>query len=308
MTLPGFREYGKKYSNWGRWGTEDELGTLNFITEDCRRHAASLVKTGKTFSLCIPLDSNGPQLQDGGRINPIHWMTQTGQNQPGGKSFQYADDWITMPLQAATQLDALSHAFYDDITYNGRPALETVLIDGAHKNSITATVDRIIGRGVLLDLPRALGMAQLPPSYCIQPHEFDETAKKQGVEIRSGDLLVIRTGWMAGKWDDIPSLRGVFTEPGPGLESIEWLHAKEIAAIFVDNIAVEVVPSQDPESVLPLHCVLIRDLGMTLGEWFWLEDLADDCAADGQYEFLLSAAPLRVTKAVGSPVNPIALK
>lgn len=302
-----FRELGKKYSNWGRWGADDERGTVNYITNAVRAHAATLAKTGKIFSLTLPLGENGPQMSVSGRINPVHTMTATGAGQdfPGG--FRYADDFVYMPLQAATQWDGLSHVFYDGQLYNGYSA-DNVRPDGAWKDSIDKLADGIVSRGVLIDVPRLKGVDKLELGTEITTADLDAALDRQGVEIRSGDVLLIRTGWMHGKWHDIPSLRGAHGEAGPGLDTIPWLHEREVAVVACDNIAVEVSPSPVPDVTLPFHCVVIRDMGMTLGEFFWLEDLAEDCEKDGVYEFLFAAPPLLVERAVGSPVNPLVVK
>jgi len=302
-----FRQVGKQYSNWGRWGADDEMGTVNFITDEVRRHAATLAKTGRIFSLTLPFGDQGPQMGVSGRINPVHLMTATGAGQdfPGG--FRYADDFIFMPLQAATQWDSLAHVFYDGILYNNQSA-DNVRPDGAWKNSIDRLAKGIVSRGVLIDIPRLKNVDRLENGTLISAQDLDAALEKQNVAVKPGDVLLIRTGWMHGKWDDIPSSRGAHGEPGIGLDSVPWLHEKQVAVIACDNIAVEVSPAVEPGVTLPVHCALIRDLGMTLGEFFWLEDLADDCAADGVYEFLFAGPPLRIERAVGSPVNPIVIK
>jgi kynurenine formamidase len=302
-----FREVGKKYSNWGRWGADDERGTINLITDATRAHAATLATTGRLFSLTLPLGDRGPQMGTAGRINPVHMMTATGVGQdfPGG--FKYADDFVFMPLQAATQWDSLAHVFYDGRLYNGFSA-DNVRPDGAFKNSIDRLADGIVSRGVLVDIPRLKGLDRLEQGYHVTPADLDAALARQNVRMLPGDVLLVRTGWMFGKWNDIPSLRGVGGEPGIGLDAIPWLHERNVAVVACDNVAVEVSPSPEPGVTLPFHCVAIRDLGMTLGEFFWLDDLAEDCARDGVYEFLFTAPVLRVERAVGSPVNPLVIK
>jgi kynurenine formamidase len=303
--MESFREIGARNSNWGRWGADDERGTTNFITADKLVAAAALVKTGKVFDLGIPFGDGGPQ-PGGGRINPVHLMSVTGQGQnfPGG--FHYADDYIFMPLQSASQWDGLSHVFYDDQLYNGYPASE-VGPGGTNKLAIDKQAKGIAGRGVLLDIARLKGVDWLELNYVITPADLDEAASNQGVTIGSGDILLVRTGW-----------RKVFTttgdpnqfmagEPGIGLACVDWLHDKEVAAICSDNWAVEALPGETDDS-LPVHCVLIRDLGMTLGEILDFEELADDCASDGVYEFFFSAPVIKFSKAVGSPINPLVFK
>lgn len=302
-----------RVSNWGRWGADDEVGTVNFITDACRVDAAKLVRRGQVFSLAIDFDEGGPQPPSERRLNPRHVMLQTGtdlranvqRNQVEG--WGYADDMITMALQAATQWDSLAHAFYDYKMYNDRDCT-LVTAEGAAKNSITNVRDRMVGRGVLLDVARHRGEESLALGHRITADELDAVAAAEGVEIRSGDILLIRTGNLgrarkAGNWD-----RFTFDdEPGIGLDALPWLHDHEVAAAANDTWAFEVIPS-GTSIWLPVHAVAIVHMGLLIGEIFDLDALAEDCSRDGVYEFMFAAAPLPFTAAVGSPVNPMAIK
>jgi kynurenine formamidase len=305
--MTDFRALGRQLSNWGRWGPEDEKGTVNLITPDRLVAATRLVRKGEIFDLGIPLDSDGPQPPGAMRINPVHLMRVTGhgQNNPGG--FHWTDDYIFMPLQAGSQWDALSHVYYDDYLYNGFPA-DSVGDLGAERNSIDKLAKGIAGRGVLLDIARLRGQEWLEAGYVITPGELDEAANSQGVEVRPGDILLIRTGWRRKFVQERDQHAFFFPgEPGIGLATCEWLHAHEVAAIASDNWAVEVVPVESSDS-LPVHLVLIRDMGMTLGEILDFEELSASCAADGVWEFLFVGPPLKFSRAVGSPINPLAIK
>ncbi|CAN5274995.1 cyclase family protein [soil metagenome] len=319
----------QQVSNWGRWGEHDQLGTLNFITPKKIAGAATLARTGKVFSLCIPLNGDGPQGGNGGRRNPIHLMTLDGGDADladkiggwGGEfeasmhgmytlggPMRFNDDYIMMPLQSSTQWDALAHVYYEDQLYNGYPA-NSVTSLGATRNAIDkiAQVGQILGRGVLLDVARAKGFDVLPPNTIITAQDLDDTARAQGVTIEEGDIVVVRTGWWStftgypqgGEW--------IMGSPGISWRVAEWLSDHNVAAIASDNIAVEVMPPEEGLFLL-FHMLAIRDMGMMLGEIWDLEALGADCAADGVYEFLLSAAPLEVSGGVGSPVNPLAIK
>ena len=306
MTTEDFRSVGARLRNWGRWGAEDERGTLNFITPNKLVAAAKLVKQGKTFDLGIPLDSNGPQ-PGGGRINPVHLMSQTGDTQifPGG--FQFADDYIFMPLQGATQWDALAHVYYDGQLYNGFPSAEVTVIGAAHC-SIDKISKGVAGRGVLLDLARLNGVDWMEAGTVITPADLEAAEAAHGVRVGSGDILVFRTGWRKLFLEHKSATEFMSGEPGLGRDCCEWLHEREVAAVCSDNWAIEVLPGEDPEAMLQVHMVLIRDMGVTLGEILDLEELAADCAADGVYDFFFCAPPLKVTKGVGSPINPLAMK
>ncbi len=302
------REIAARVSNWGRWGTDDERGTLNFITPEVVRRAAGCVKRGAVFTLGIPLGADGPQIGQGGRVNPIHLMSAVdGRLGADAEAPRYADDFVTMPLQCATQWDSLAHVFYGGKLYNGYPA-STVTTAGASRNSIDKIGRGVISRGVLLDLARAKGVERLGPGEVIIPSDLDHAARAARVEIASGDVLLLRTGHL-GVFKQDGNRQGYMTaEPGLGIDCVEWLHAREVAAVAADTMAVEVLPGEDPKVPLPVHMLCIRDMGLTLGEMFDLDELAADCAADGVYEFLFTAPPLKVTGAVGSPLNPLAVK
>lgn len=304
--MEDFRALGARLRNWGRWGDDDERGTLNLITPDKLVAAAALVKTGKIFDLGIPLDVNGPQ-PGGGRINPVHLMSQTGDTQvfPGG--FRYADDYIFMPLQGASQWDSLAHVYYDDTLYNGFPA-RGVTVVGAEHCSIDKIGKGVAGRGVLLDLTRVRGTDWLGVGDVITPDDLEAAEQAQGVTVGSGDILLFRTGWRRFFLRGGSATEFMAGEPGLGQECCEWLHDREVAAVCSDNWAIEVLPGQVADAVFNVHMVLIRDMGMTLGEILDFEELAADCAADGVWEFFFCAPPLKVSNGVGSPINPLAMK
>ena len=304
--MEDFRALGRRLSNWGRWGPDDERGTVNFITPDKLIAAGALIRQGKVFDLGIPLDENGPQ-QGGRRVNPVHLMSATGDTQlfPGG--FKFSDDYIFMPLQAATQWDSLAHVFYDDQLYNGFPA-DDITVVGAARDSIDKLAKGIAGRGVLLDIARLKAVEWLERGYVITPDDFEAAMAAQDVAVGSGDILLFRTG-LRRLFVTTGSAREFMSgEPGIGQACCEWLHDREVAALLSDNWAIEVLPGETRDALFTVHCVLIRDMGMSLGEILDLEELAADCAADGVWEFFFCAPPLKVTGAVGSPINPLAIK
>jgi len=303
------RALGKKLSNWGRWGTEDERGTLNFITPEVVRRAAGLVRRGAVFSLGLSFGSEGPQIGQGGRVNPLHLMTAVDAKLPAEypDAFRYADDVMVFPLQCATQWDSLAHVHYDGQLYNGFPAATTTSA-GAARNGIDKVGAGIVSRGVLLDLARAAGVDRLKPGYAITPADLDAAEHAQGVRAERGDVLLVRTGHLSVFKVDGDRIGYMRMMPGLGMACTEWLHAREVAAVASDTNSVEVIPFEEPHTPLPLHLIGLRDMGLTLGEMFDLDALAKDCAADGAWEFLFSAPPLRITGGVGSPLNPLAVK
>jgi kynurenine formamidase len=309
------RKIALEVRNWGRWGPDDELGTLNHVTPDRIAAACALAVAGKVFALGIPLDRNGPQSGTRQRFNPIHAMFRDGGDAPrtaaevrAMEGYGGSDDWIVMPLQCATQWDSLAHIFYEGKMYNGYDAA-LVTSSGAARNSIDKTRSKLAGRGVLLDVARHKGVRALEPGYAITVADLEATAAAERVEVRPGDFLLVRTGHMS-RYLDRGDWRGYDLDPFPGVSvhTAPWLHARQVAAIASDNYAVEVRPSELPGFRNPFHVVAIPNMGLTLGEIFHLEELAADCAADGRYAFLLVAPPLPVARAVGTPINPYALK
>lgn len=304
-TMDDLRSVAERVSNWGRWGDDDQLGTLNLITPERIALAAQLVVSGRTFSLSIDLDSTGPQT-GGGRINPIRLMSSINQDLLG--PVRYSDDYVVMPLQAGTQWDAIAHVGYDGYYYNGRP--DTCVTAAGTSFAGIENIARsggIIGRGVLLDVAAARGAPYLEPREVIQPEDLVAVAEAQGVELREGDVLVIRTGWRR-RFVEAGHDGWALDSPGLGWRSAEWMHDVGIAAVACDNIAVEVIISEIPDVALPFHMLALRDMGMPLGELWDLEELATDCASDQVYEFMLVAPALRFTNGLGTPVNPVAIK
>jgi len=318
-TVDTVRALAERCSNWGRWGPEDELGTLNHIRPDDVVAAAGLVRNGRVFSLAIPLDENGPQTGGFGRFNPIHLMIRDGNAAATGTTvrdfyggqdrwIRGTDDLLILPLQSGTQWDSLAHIVFENRIYNGFDAT-SVGSKGAILNDIANARDRVVGRGVLLDLPRYHGRPWLEPGEPIHADDLEGCARAQGVTVGRGDIVLIRTGQMAqcraaGGW-------GAYAggaAPGLALDSAPWIFDRELAAVACDTWGLEVLPNETSDVFQPLHIILIVHMGLLVGEIFDLEALADDCAADGRYEFLLTGVPLPITGGVGSPVNPVAIK
>ena len=314
LTVEDLHASAERNRQWGRWGPDDELGTLNNATPRMIADASKLVRKGKAFGLAMNFDSLGPYKTSPKtrRFNPIHVMLRTGADCCSPHMPQVgifgADDMVTMPLQCGTQWDALSHVFYYDRMWNGYDA-RLVTNTGAIKCGIEKTRDRMVGRGVLLDIPRHLGLPWLPDGYGIGTELLDACATRQGVTVGAGDFVIVRTGQMErcqaeGDWGDYAG----GDAPGLKFETADWLRAKDIAAVATDTWGVEVRPCEVAEINMPLHWIAIPLIGLSLGEIFQLKDLADDCADDGVYEFFFCAASLPFTGAVGTPTNPMAIK
>jgi kynurenine formamidase len=306
-------ETAARCSNWGKWGPDDERGTLNYITPEVIVRAAALVRRGVVFSLALPFNAKGPQINQPRRFNPIHRMMLTGPDCttgalkfPGGVGF--ADDMITMPLQCGTQWDALSHCFTGGRMYNGYDA-NLVASNGAKKNGIEKIARGVVSRGLLVDLPRVKELPWLEPGYAITVDDLEAALEHHRVTAGTGDILMVRTGHLAmcrhdGAW-------GTYAggdAPGLSFHTADWVHQRQLAGVATDTWGMEVRPNEIADSFQPLHQIFIPAMGLLIGEIFDLESLADDCAADGVYEFFFTAPPLPITGAVGSPINPLAIK
>ncbi|MQA84097.1 MAG: cyclase family protein [Streptosporangiales bacterium] len=309
-------DYIDKYSNWGRWGDDDQLGALNLVGPQEIVVAAGLVRQGKVISLTLPYDLKGPQT-GAFRPNPHNMMTATGTDYLAGaqdplpgrwgaaKGFGYADDIVILPNQAGTQWDGLAHIFWQGKMWNGHDAGH-VTANGAARCGVEHWRERFVMRGVLLDVARHKGLDALEPGYAITSDDLDETAARQRVEVRRGDALIIRTGQLEerrGRWGDYSG----GPAPGLSLHTAPWLAEHEVAALATDTWGCEVRPNE-VDVFQPLHIVAFVHMGIPFGEIFDLERLGQDCAEDGVYEFFLNAPILPITGAAGSPVNALAVK
>ncbi len=312
MPVPAvFTDVAARVRNWGRWGPDDEVGTLNLIDEAARRRGAAAVVSGKPFALGLPL-SEAEGIQLGfveGRVNPTRTMVQVNQpvnaDQPDWVCF--SEDVLTLATQCATHWDALAHSSYGGVIYNGYPA-SSVSADGAARCGIHR-LGAVIGRGVLLDVARALGHDVLEPGYPISPGDLDAAAELAQVTLEPGDIVLVRTGQMVHLAPERRDLVA-YTWPSPGLtiETAEWFHRHDVAAVATDTLVFEVYPSQHEDAYLPVHLLHLVEMGLTQGQNWVLDPLAEDCAADGRYTFLLDATPLPLTQGLGTPLNPVALK
>ena len=292
--------------NWNRWGADDERGALNLLTEERVRAAAALVRSGRVVSCGRELAVNpAPD-------NPtpaLHHMTVAGDvgGFGRGSGMGGSADFFAVAFHGMSQshIDALCHVFVDQKMWNGYPASEVTSV-GARRNSIAAAFDGITGRGVLLDVPRALGVEFLEPRRAITPDELDRTCEAQGVRPASGDILLIATGRDArraqvGRWDPV-------TEGLAGLdpECVPWLHEKDPAVLGSDGVS-DPLPANTHGWSMPVHMCLLVGMGVHLLDNLHLGRLATACAEEGRWEFLFTVAPLQIGGATGSPVNPVAV-
>lgn len=296
-----------KVSNWGRWGPDDQRGTLNLITPEAVLRGVAAARQGRAFSLAIPFDADGPQ--DGGipgRDNPSREMLLVNQPLTGDiDGFCTSDDRVAMGVQAATHWDALSHVGYSGKLYNDTP--DTVVTEAGAARLGIEQFGPVVSRGLLLDVARTLGVEVFDDGHPITGDDLDAAAEAAGVTVEPGDILCVRTGQMAHLRE---GHRDRFAYPSPGLstQSIEWLHDHDIAAVATDTLVFECFPGELRKVLLPVHMIHLRDLGLVQGQLWALDHLAADCAADGQHDFLLCATPVPLTGSTGGIVAPTAVK
>jgi kynurenine formamidase len=288
-------------SNWGRWGKDDQLGALNFITPAHRAAAARLVQTGEAVSLALPLAT------EYAADNPApvtHLMQQQGHD--AGRRAYTADYFaIASHGHAITHLDALCHVFYRGVMYNGFARTE-VGSRGANKCAIDIARDGINGRGVLLDIPKIRRVEWLEPGEPIFPEDLDAAERDHQVTTGEGDILFIRTGRarrrkVKGSWNTM-------RDGMPGLDAscLRWLHDRKIALLGSDSTS-DCVPSGYDHLMRPIHTGALVMMGVHLIDNADLDALAVTAERLGRYAFQLTIAPLLLTRGTASPVNPLAL-
>ncbi|MET9496692.1 cyclase family protein [Streptomyces sp. NPDC006552] len=301
-----FHAIAGRVNNWGRWGAADEIGTLNLITGEAVRAAAAGVRTGRRVPLALPLRADG--VQAGlipGRVNPLHTMVQINQEIFGPDTVATSDDAVTMGLQAGTHWDALPHVSHSGRLYNGRPAATITAHGGAGFSGIDK-VPYVVGRGVLLDVAAAKGVARLPGDHAVTPEDLDEAAEFGRVQVRPGDVVLVRTGqvqvYLAGD-------KHGYGHPSPGLSvrTPEWFHAHDVAAVANDTLTFEIFPPEIEGLWLPVHALDLVEMGMLQGQNWNLEKLSTACGEEGRYAFFLAAMPEPFTGATGTPVAPVAV-
>ncbi|MGW3242098.1 cyclase family protein [Streptomyces sp. NPDC001070] len=307
MAFPAeFHDIAKRVNNWGRWGEDDETGTLNLITDEVVRAAAGAVRSGRRVPLALPLQQDGVQTgMIPGRVNPLRTMVMLNHEMFGPGTVATSDDIVTMGLQAATHWDALTHVSHSGRIYNGRPAGSITAHGGATFSGIEK-ITTLLSRGVLLDVARARGADRLPGDHAVTPDDLDVAEQLARTTVRAGDIVLVRTGqmrvYLAGD-------KHAYAFPSPGLSvrTPEWFHARDVAAVANDTLTFEIFPPEIDDLWLPVHALDLVEMGMPQGQNWNLEALSEACAEEGRYEFLLDATPQPFVGGVGSPVAPVAV-
>lgn len=306
MSKQEFDELFEKISNWGRWGPNDDRGTLNYISPSKIRAAAALVRSGRSVSLTIPINKvAGPD-----NPNPaVHLMSQTYDTTSALGEPQFAMDYLGCACHGDchTHIDALCHIEYKGKLYNGKP-VSAVSSQGASLMDITAYAHGIVGRGVLLDIPRLRGTKWLEPGEAVTNEELEAAEKAEGVRLNEGDIFAFRTGHHRRRLELGPWNNGYDGEGKAGLHpnTMQLLHDRKVAAFLPDGDG-ETVPSNVEGVAYPIHALQIAAMGMACADSLQFEELVKVCEEEQRWEFMVVAAPLRLPKGTGSLFNPIAI-
>jgi kynurenine formamidase len=285
----------ERCSNWGRWGADDELGTLNFVTAAKRVAAAKLVTTGEVVSLGRDIS----KVQSKVDARPVQHMVMYNAGGPSvGDYLSIAPHGMTV-----THLDALCHFSLDDTLYNGRKRAGTMSADGAQWGSIYAMRDGIFTRGVLLDVAAARGVPWYESNEYVTAADLEAAEKRQNVRVASGDALFVRTGME--RMEKERGLQDIYPRAGFHAECAEWMHGREVAIYGADCI--EKLPYPSERFTSAMHMIVLVSMGLPILDWPSLTALAEACARLGRWSFLLTAAPMRLPGGTSSPVNPLAI-
>jgi kynurenine formamidase len=304
------REYLTTLSNWGRWGGEDELGTINLITPAKRQAAARLVTHGESVSCARPITT---EITADTTVQPMRFMVDSGEGRDtvsAERALQRrgAAEFIGMVFHgySITHVDAPSHYFWDGKLYNGRSCNTVTSREGATVSSVEVLRDGVVSRGVLLDVARARGVPWLEAGEGVMPHDLEAAERAEGVRVESGDILLVRTGYYGRRLAEGPVNPLKAGNPALHAACCPWLRDRGVAMIGTDTHN-DVTPLPYPSMGNSFHVVCLVAMGLWLIDNANLEELARTAARRGRWEFLLTVAPLRLQNVTGSPVNPIAV-
>lgn len=302
-----FQRIFDRVSNWGRWGPDDQLGTLNLITPERVVAAARLVRSGRHVSMSLPLDTvAGPD-----NPNPVlHHVLQGHDIDIGSGGVRFGFDFLGIAFHGDchSHMDAMCHLSWLGRTYNGKPAQEVLTTRRATSLDVDAYSTGLIGRGVLYDLPRSRGVEWLEPGEAVTRAELEAYETAMDVRVGEGDIFVFRTGHhrrrlALGPWDNSLAGEG---KAGLHVDTIPWMHERGVAAFLPDGDG-ETIPSTVEGITYPIHPLQLVAMGMLTADSLQLEDVASACEAEGRLEFLVVGLPLRLVGGTGSPWNPVAI-
>ena len=303
MTIVEFRALFAAVSNWGRWGELGARGALNYITPESTAAAVRLVRTGVTVTLSLPLSTearmDSPEPAD-------YYMTMMPGDDIGSGAVRFAKDYIGADYhnEGHTHVDAFSHVAFDGLLYDGQPD-SSVTPEGAAWGAIDLLERGLVGRGVLLDIPRVKGVPWLEPGEHVLPADLEAAERAQGVSVEPGDILLVRTGHVR-RLAELPPWDTRNAKAGLHPTAATFLAERSVSALGSDGNN-DTAPSTTEGIGFPIHVLTLNAMGVHLLDYLQLEDLLRRCEAEQRWEFLFVGAPLRVTQGTGSPLNPIAI-
>jgi kynurenine formamidase len=294
-------------SNWGRWGADDQRGTLNFVTPEHTRRALGLVREGATVSCANRVSYEAaPDVPR----PPQHFMVSSGDRyRPGeGPDRQACADYIGLVFHGhtVTHIDSLAHFFWDGRLFNGVPAQKVSTSEGATSHSVEAALTGIITRGVLVDAPRLRGVEFIERGDGVGLDDVARAEAECGFTVGEGDVLLLRTGQLGQRYKTGAVDPNVGGSAGPLPELLPLIHDRGVAVLGSDT-GNDVMPTGYPRFSNPVHQVGIVGMGLWILDNAWLDDLAEACRERNRWEFALNILPLRLSNATGSPVNPVAV-
>lgn len=300
------RGYFDALSNWGRWGDDDELGTMNLVTPEKRRRAAHLVSEGTAVSCAWTIDTAAAPGQMAGP--PQRFMVGTGESAAASEGMGFAMEHIGLVYHglSVTHIDGLSHVFWQGKMYNGRSAALVMPARGATALAITGLREGVVTRGVLLDVAASEGVPWLPGGYGVGPEALEAAERRQGVTVEPGDVVLLRTGFGRRR---VEEGNAAFTAEGYAgwhASALPWLRERGVAAIGCDT-AQDASPSDYPSLMVPIHTIGIVAMGLWLIDNCNLEDVAATCERLQRWECQFVLSPLAFVGATGSPANPLAI-
>jgi kynurenine formamidase len=302
--------YVRSLSNWGRWGADDELGTVNLITPARRRLAARLVEDGVAVTCARPIATD---ITPETTFQVMRFMVDSGEGRDTASPERVlarrgASEFVGMVFHgyAITHVDSPAHFFWEGRIYNGRSCNLITSREGATVSSVELLRDGVVSRGVLLDVARTRGVSWLERGEGVMPEDLEAAERAAGVRVEEGDILLVRTGHYGRRLAEGPTNPLVAGSPGPHAALLPWLRARGVA-MWGSDTHNDVTPTPYPAMGHPFHIGALVGLGLWLIDNMNLEDLARACAARGRWAFHLTLAPLRLRNVTGSPVNPIAL-
>ena len=302
--------YLKTQSNWGRWGAEDELGTINLITPAKRAAAARLVRDGVAVTGARPIVTD---ITPDTTFQVMRFMVDSGEGRDTASAVRLrarrgAGEFIGMVFHGytVTHIDTPAHFFWEGKLYNGRSCNLITSREGATVEAVELLHDGVVSRGVLLDVARTRGVRWLEPGEGVMAEDLEAAERAAGVRVEAGDILVVRTGYYARRLAEGPTHPLHAGSPGPHAALLPWLKERGVA-VWGSDTHNDVTPTPYPALASPFHIGALVGLGLWLIDNMNLEDIAAACADRGRWEFMLTLAPLRLRNVTGSPVNPIAL-